>query len=202
MSLLLRLADPQQGIVTVGGKDIRDITVASLRRNVAIATQENILFTASVLENIRYAVPEADRDTVIAAARIACADEFINQLSQGYETPLGERATKLSTGQRQRIVIARALVKDSPILILDEPTAALDAETELRVMENLRQWGESRCVFLITHRLSTIRQAHNVLYLRDGRVAAFGPHDQLARDNDAYRSFIEAETGMSLGTQS
>lgn len=202
MSLLLRLADPQQGIVTVGGKDIRDITVASLRRNVAIATQENILFTASVLENIRYAVPEADRDAVIAAARVACADEFINQLSQGYETPLGERATKLSTGQRQRIVIARALVKDSPILILDEPTAALDAETELRVMENLRQWGESRCVFLITHRLSTIRQAHNVLYLRDGRVAAFGPHDQLARDNDAYRSFIEAETGMSLGTQS
>ena len=202
MSLLLRLADPQQGIVTVGGKDIRDVTVASLRRNVAIATQENILFTASVLENIRYAVPEADRDAVIAAARVACADEFINQLSQGYETPLGERATKLSTGQRQRIVIARALVKDSPILILDEPTAALDAETELRVMENLRQWGESRCVFLITHRLSTIRQAHNVLYLRDGRVAAFGPHDQLARDNDAYRSFIEAETGMSLGTQS
>ena len=201
MSLLLRLADPQTGAVTVGGKDIREITVASLRRWIAIATQENILFTASVLENIRYAVPEVDRDAVIAAARVACADEFIDQLSEGYDTPLGERATKLSTGQRQRIVIARALVKDSPILILDEPTAALDAETELRVMDNLRQWGESRCVFLITHRLSTIRQAHNVLYLRDGRVAAFGPHDQLTRDNDAYRSFVEAETGMSMETQ-
>jgi ABC-type multidrug transport system fused ATPase/permease subunit len=201
MSLLLRLADPQTGAVTVGGKDIREVTVASLRRWIAIATQENILFTASVLENIRYAVPEADRDTVIAAARVACADEFINQLSEGYDTPLGERATKLSTGQRQRIVIARALVKDSPILILDEPTAALDAETELRVMDNLRQWGESRCVFLVTHRLSTIRQAHNVLYLRDGRVAAFGPHDQLVRDNDAYRSFVEAETGISIEMQ-
>ncbi|HIG43372.1 MAG: ABC transporter ATP-binding protein [bacterium] len=201
MSLLLRLADPQKGAVTVGGKDIREITIASLRRRIAIATQENILFTASVLENIRYAVPDADRDAVIAAARIACADEFIVQLSKGYDTPLGERASKLSTGQRQRIVIARALVKDSPILILDEPTAALDAETELRVMDNLRQWGESRCVFLITHRLSTIRQAHNVLYLRDGRVAAFGPHDQLIRDNDAYRSFVEAETGMSIEAQ-
>lgn len=202
MSLLLRLADPQTGAVTVGGKDIREITIASLRRWISIATQENILFTASVLENIGYAVPDADRDAVIAAAKVACADEFISQLSEGYDTPLGERATKLSTGQRQRIVIARALVKDSPILILDEPTAALDAETELRVMDNLREWGESRCVFLITHRLSTIRQAHNVLYLRDGQVAAFGPHDQLAKDNDAYRSFIEAETGMSMEAQS
>ena len=135
MSLLLRLADPQTGAITVGGKAVNDVRVASLRRQVSIATQENILFTTSVLENIRYAVPEADRDAVMAAARIACADEFIDQLSQGYDTPLGERATKLSTGQRQRIVIARALVKDSPILILDEPTAALDAETELRVMD-------------------------------------------------------------------
>ncbi|NKB98972.1 MAG: ATP-binding cassette domain-containing protein [Pseudomonadales bacterium] len=201
MSLLLRLADPQTGMISVGGTDVREITIASLRRCMAIATQENILFTTSVLENIRYAAPDADRDAVIAAARIACADEFIDQLSQGYETPLGERATKLSTGQRQRIVIARALVKDAPILILDEPTSALDAETELRVMANLRQWGESRCVFLITHRLSTIRQAHNVLYLRDGRVAAFGPHDQLTRDNNAYRSFVEAETGMSMEVQ-
>ena len=201
MSLLLRLADPQQGVVTVGGKDIRDFKVDSLRRGVSIATQENILFTASVLENIRYAVPEADKDAVIAAAKVACADEFICQLSQGYDTPLGERATKLSTGQRQRIVIARALVKDSPILILDEPTAALDAETEKQVMENLRHWGESRCVFLITHRLSTIREANNVLYLRDGQVAAFGPHDLLVSDNEAYRSFVEAETGMSMEVQ-
>ena len=201
MSLLLRLADPQSGRVTLGGRDIRSVTLASLRRQISIATQENILFSTSVLENIRYPVPEADRDTVIAAAKIACADEFISQLSQGYDTPLGERATKLSTGQRQRIVIARALVKNSPILILDEPTAALDADTELRVMDNLRQWGESRCVFLITHRLSTIRQAHNVLYLREGRVAAFGPHDQLVQDNADYRSFVEAETGMSMEAQ-
>ena len=198
MSLLLRLADPQTGAITVGGKAVNNVTVASLRRQVSIATQENILFTTSVLENIRYAVPEADRDAVIAAARIACADEFIDQLSQGYDTPLGERATKLSTGQRQRIVIARALVKDSPILILDEPTAALDAETELRVMDNLCQWGASRCVFLITHRLSTIRQAHNVLYLHDGHVAAFGPHDQLLQDNNTYRSFVEAEAGIPM----
>ena len=202
MSLLLRLADPQSGEITVGGKDIRTLTLASLRQRISIATQENILFTASVLENIRYAAPKANRDTVIAAARVACADEFINQLSQGYDTPLGERATKLSTGQRQRLVIARALVKDSPILILDEPTAALDADTELRVMNNLRQWGESRCLFLITHRLSTIRRAHNVLYLRDGRIAAFGPHDQLIQDNTDYRSFVAAETGRAMASPS
>jgi len=201
MTLLLRLVDPQSGSVTVGGRDIRTVTLASLRRQISIATQENILFSTSVLENIRYAVPEADREAVIAAAKIACADDFISQLSQGYDTPLGERATKLSTGQRQRIVIARALVKNSPILILDEPTSALDADTESRVMDNLRQWGGSRCVLLITHRLSTIRQAHNVLYLRDGRVAAFGPHDQLIRDNTDYRAFVEAETGTSIEAQ-
>ena len=113
-----------------------------------------------------------------------------------YDTPLGERATKLSSGQRQRIVIARAIIKDAPILILDEPTAALDAETELRVLDNLKQWGENRSIFLITHRLSTIRQADKVVYLRDGIVLAQGTHDELVAETSAYREFVEAETGQ------
>ena len=196
MSLLLRLADPENGRITIDGKDLRSVTVASIRQHIALATQENILFSTSVLENIRFAKPEATREEVATAARVACADTFIEALSEGYGTPLGERATKLSTGQRQRIVIARAIIKDAPILILDEPTAALDAVTEQRVLDSLKAWGERRCIFLITHRLSTIRRADQIVYLRDGRVLGLGTHDELIESNDAYRAFVEAELGV------
>lgn len=174
---------------------MRDFTVASLRRNVAIATQENVLFSLNVLENIRYAAPEASPADAVAAARVACADAFIEALPEGFETALGERATKLSSGQRQRLVIARAVVKDTPILILDEPTAALDAETELRVLERLKRWGEGRAIFLITHRLSTIRQADQVVFLRDGGIDSIGRHDDLLEDGGSYAEFVAAETG-------
>ena len=136
-----------------------------------------------------------DLAIAIAAARVACADEFIEDLPQGYDTPLGERVTKLSTGQRQRLVIARAIIKNAPILILNEPTAALDAQTESRVLANLKEWGAERCVFLITHRLSTIRQADQVVYLRDGKVQALGTHDDLIAERGTYHAFVEAESG-------
>ena len=194
MALLLRLADPDTGRVEIDGTDIRTLTVKSLRSGVALATQENVLFSDTVLENIRYAVPGASRAAAVAAAKVACADEFIAALSEGYDTPLGERATKLSSGQRQRIVIARAVIKDAPILILDEPTAALDAETELGVLDNLKAWGRDRCVFLITHRLSTVRRATRVAYLRDGRIQALGSHDELMAAGGAYARFVNAET--------
>ena len=197
MSLLLRLADPDRGRIAVEGTDLRALTIASIRRHIALATQENILFSASVLDNIRFANPEATPAEVAAAARVACADTFVEALPDGYETPLGERATKLSTGQRQRLVIARAVVKDAPVLILDEPTAALDAATEQRVLASLKAWGERRCVFLITHRLSTIREADQIVYLREGRVLGTGTHDELVAGNDAYRSFVEAELGTA-----
>jgi len=193
MSLLLRLADPDTGRITIDGQPITDIRLDSLRDNIAIATQENLLFTGSVLENLSYARPSATREEVAAAARVACADEFIERLPQGYDTPLGQRATKLSTGQRQRLVIARALVKDTPILILDEPTAALDVETELTVMQNLLAWRRQRCVFLITHRLSSARNADQVVYMREGRIMARGPHDVLLRESTAYRAFVASE---------
>lgn len=195
MSLLLRLADPDTGNIEIDGIDLRRLQIDSLRSQIALATQENILFTDTVLENIRYAVPRATRAAAIEAAKVACADEFIKALPNGYDTPLGERATKLSSGQRQRIVIARAVIKDAPILILDEPTAALDAETELRVLNNLKVWGSGRCIFLITHRLSTIRRADTVAYLRDGRVGETGTHATLmGRPEGAYRRFVRAET--------
>ena len=194
MALLLRLADPDTGRIEIDGADIRTFTVDSLRGNIALATQENVLFSDTVLENIRYAAPGASRAAAIAAAEVACADEFISGLPQGYDTPLGERATKLSSGQRQRLVIARAVIKDAPILILDEPTAALDAETELKVLDNLKAWGRDRCVFLVTHRLSTVRRADRVAYLRDGRILSFGVHDELMAEGGAYEQFVNAET--------
>lgn len=195
MSLLLRLADPDTGSIEIDGIDLRTLQIDSLRSQIALATQENILFSDTVLENIRYAVPGATRTAVIEAAKVACADEFIEGLPNGFDTSLGERATKLSSGQRQRIVIARAVIKDAPILILDEPTAALDAETELRVLDSLKAWGSGRCIFLITHRLSTIRRADTVAYLHDGRVGEIGTHDTLmARSDGAYRRFVSLET--------
>lgn len=193
MLLLLRLMDPDDGTISIDGLDVRGLTIDALRSATSVATQENILFSTTVRENIRYAAPEADDAQVREAARVACADEFIDLLPNGYDTVLGERAAKLSSGQRQRLVIARAVAKQAPILILDEPTAALDAETEHRVLANLREWGRGRTIFLITHRLSTIRQADRVVLLRDGRVAEMGTHDDLMAAYGPYRRFVEAE---------
>jgi len=194
MALLLRLFDPDAGAVEVDDLDLRRIRLDSLRANVSIALQENILFGATVRENVRYAVPDASDEAVREAARIACADEFVRELPAGYDTLLGERGTKLSSGQRQRLSIARALLKDTPILILDEPTAALDAETEIRVLRNLHAWGRGRVIFLVTHRLSTIRQADRILVLRDGRLVEAGSHAELlGREGGAYRRMVEHE---------
>jgi ABC-type multidrug transport system fused ATPase/permease subunit len=194
MSLLLRLYDANGGAIRIDGIDIRQIDVDSLRANIAIALQENMLFGTTIRDNIRYAVPEASDAAVREAARIAVADEFIEKLPHGYDTLLGERGTKLSSGQRQRLSIARAILKDTPILILDEPTAALDAQTELRVLDNLTAWGKGRAVFLITHRLSTIRRADQVIFIQDGRVLEHGSHERLmATAGSAYRRLVEGE---------
>ena len=194
MALLLRLFDPDSGSIEIDGWDIRSFTVQSLRSNIAIALQENLLFGTTVRENVRYAVPEATDDQVRAAARVACADTFIAELPQGYDTLLGERGAKLSTGQRQRLSIARAILKDTPILILDEPTASLDAETEMALLHNIKAWGKGRAIFLITHRFSTIRLADRVVYLREGRVVESGSHAELmAQERGAYRRLTEFE---------
>ena len=194
MSLLLRLYDPNSGAIAINGTDLKDIRIAALRRSVATALQQNVLFAATVADNIAYAVSDVSPADIERAARIACADEFICRMPQGYLTELGERGGKLSTGQRQRLSIARAVLRDTPILILDEPTAALDAETEHRVLANLTEWGRERIVFLITHRLSTIRIADQIAFLENGIIAETGTHDELMqREQGAYRQFVAAE---------
>jgi ABC-type multidrug transport system fused ATPase/permease subunit len=194
VSLLLRLFDPDHGRIEVDGQDLRGYTLDSLRASVAIALQENLLFGTTVRENIRYAAPDASEDQVRKAARIACAEAFIDALPHGFDTALGERGSKLSTGQRQRLSIARAVIKDTPVLILDEPTASLDAETEVQVLKNLAQWGSGRAIFLITHRLSTIRRADKIIYLHEGEIVETGSHAELmSRADGAYRRFVELE---------
>jgi ABC-type multidrug transport system fused ATPase/permease subunit len=193
MLLLLRMFEYQQGRIELDGRDIRDFTFQSVRNNITLATQENILFSLSVMDNIRYARLDATDEEVREAASIACADEFIERLPEKYHTFLGEKAAKLSTGQRQRLVIARAILKDTPILILDEPTASLDAVTEQRIMTNIKAWAYKRTVFLITHRLSTVRLADKIVFLKDGSVIDHGSHTELMARPSDYRAFVEAE---------
>jgi len=195
MSLLLRLYDPGTGTIAINETDLKNIRIEDLRANIAIALQQNVLFAATVSDNIGYATENISSDDIVAAAKVACADGFIQEMADGYATELGERGGKLSTGQRQRLSIARAIVKDTPILILDEPTASLDAETEQQLLKNLSEWGRERVVFLITHRLSTIRDADQIAFLEDGRIREVGSHDALMAISDGrYRRFVAAET--------
>lgn len=201
LSLLLRLYDPTSGIVSVNGTDLRDIDLDDVRSHTAIALQKNVLFTSSVEENISFGNRDANHEEIVAAAKVACAHEFIEELEDGYKTQLGERGSKLSSGQRQRLTIARAVIRNDPILILDEPTASLDAKTEHDVLRNLSEWGGEKVVFLITHRLSTIRNADNIAFLDDGVVVEIGSHEELmSRPDGRYRAFVEAEEVGITGT--
>ncbi len=195
MSLLLRLFDTDAGDITINGTNLRDIRIADLRQNVAIALQQNVLFATSVADNIAYAAENVNEEAIREAATVACADEFIRALPGGYDTELGERGSRLSAGQRQRITIARAIVRNTPILILDEPTASLDAETEQAVLKNLANWGQERIIFLITHRLSTIRNADQIAFLKDGKISEIGNHDALmAIPDGSYRQYVMSES--------
>ncbi len=179
VSLIPRLFDPWQGRVTFDGIDIREIELASLRAEIALVLQEPFLLPVSVAENIAYGRPDASRDEIVAAARAAGVDAFIKTLPEGYETILGERGATLSGGEVQQLAIARALLKDSPVLILDEPTAALDAGSERRLLEALEQLTRGRTTFVIAHRLSTIRKADRIVVLESGRIVESGTHEEL-----------------------
>lgn len=192
-SLVPRFYDPVSGTVAIDGVDIREYTIASLRAAVGIVAQDTFLFNDTVLENIRYGSPQAPEAAVRAAAQAALADEFITQLPQGYATVIGERGAKLSGGQRQRLSIARALLKNAPILILDEATSHLDTESEMLVQGALANLMAGRTVLVIAHRLSTIRRADQIVVLDRGRITEVGTHDELVSGGGIYQRLHELQ---------
>jgi subfamily B ATP-binding cassette protein MsbA len=187
VNLIPRFYDVTEGAILVDGVDIRDVTLASLRAQIGMVTQDTVLFDDTIAANIAYGSPGASRERVEAAARAAHAHEFVATLPEGYETRIGERGQRLSGGQRQRLAIARALLKDPPILILDEATSSLDAESEHLVQDALVRLMENRTSFVIAHRLSTVRRADAIIVLERGMVREIGRHDELlARPNGVY----------------
>jgi ATP-binding cassette, subfamily B, bacterial len=192
-SLLPRFFDPWEGCIRIDTHDIRCIQLESLRQQMALVLQEPFLFPLSVAENISYGRPEASREEIEAAARAANARAFIERLPRGYDTVIGERGATLSGGERQRLAIARALLRDAPILILDEPTSALDAGTESLLMEAVERLMTGRTTFLIAHRLSTVRRADRILVLQDGRITESGTHAQLLQRGEFYAHLHEIQ---------
>jgi subfamily B ATP-binding cassette protein MsbA len=187
VNLIPRFYDVSSGAIRIDGLDIRDLTIRSLRASVGIVTQETVLFDDCIAGNIAYGSPAARREEIEAAARAAHAHEFIAALPDGYDTYIGERGQRLSGGQRQRLAIARALLKNSPILILDEATSSLDAESERLVQDALANLMRNRTSFVIAHRLSTVRRADDIIVLEGGRVVERGRHDDLlARAGGVY----------------
>jgi ATP-binding cassette subfamily B protein len=186
VSLLCRFYDVWAGRILLDGVDLRDYSLQSLRENVSLVLQEPFLFPISVAENIAFGRPESTREEIVEAARIAQADEFIMTLPDGYETVITERGNSLSGGEKQRIAIARALLKDAPILILDEPTSALDANTESKIFKALTKLMEGRTTFIISHRLSTIRRADQIITIKDGKIVETGTHESLLSAGNVY----------------
>jgi ABC-type multidrug transport system fused ATPase/permease subunit len=193
VSLIPRFYDPTAGVVKIDGRDVRDYAVNPLREQIGYVLQDTVLFRGTILENIAFGRPNATREEIVDAARLANADEFIARMPKGYETMVGERGSTLSGGQRQRLGIARVMVRNSPILLLDEPTAALDSESEKLVIEALERLMKGRTVVTIAHRLATIRDADKIIVISDGVVAESGNHDELMALNRIYAGLHHAQ---------
>jgi ATP-binding cassette subfamily B protein/subfamily B ATP-binding cassette protein MsbA len=186
VNLLVRFFDPWTGRITVDGMDLRDVRLRSLRQQVALVLQDAFIFPMTVAENIAYGRPDASREAIVAAARAANAHDFVTCLADGYDTVVGERGTTLSGGEKQRLSIARAFLKDAPILILDEPTSALDAHAESLLLDALQRLTRGRTTFIIAHRLSTIRDADRIVVVDGGRIVAQGRHAELLQQDGIY----------------
>ena len=195
LKLLPRLYDPDEGAVRIDGQDVRDVTLQSLRRSIGYVSQEPFLFFGTVRENVRYGTFDASDDEIEQAAKRAQANEFIENLPDGYDTMIGERGVKLSGGQRQRLALARTMLKDPAILVLDEATSAVDTETEALIQTQLAEFAADRTTFIIAHRLSTVRTADRILVLDDGRVVEDGTHEALLETDGLYANFWRVQTG-------
>jgi ATP-binding cassette, subfamily B, bacterial MsbA len=193
VNLLPRFYDVSTGAVRIDGLDVRDVTLASLRRQIGIVTQDTVLFDDTIAANIAYGMPEATSEAVEGAARAAHAHEFIQAQPLGYRTRIGERGQRLSGGQRQRLAIARALLRDAPILVLDEATSSLDSESERLVQEALAVLMRNRTSFVIAHRLSTIQRADIILVMERGRLVESGRHHELLALEGAYARLHRAQ---------
>jgi ATP-binding cassette, subfamily B, bacterial len=196
VKLLLRSYDIQAGRILIDGIDIRELSLFDLRRCIGWVSQDVFLFHGTVAENIRYGSFDATRDQIIHAAKLAEAHEFIEQLPQGYDTIVGERGQKLSGGQRQRLAIARAILKDPPILILDEATSAVDNETEAAIQRSLTKITQNRTTIAIAHRLSTIRSADCIYVMEQGQIVEQGTHEELLSLNGTYANLWAVQSGL------
>ena len=192
--LLQSLYTVQHGAIRYDGIDIREIDVLHLRRSIGVVLQDSFLFTGTVRENIAASKPQARFAEIVTAAQLAGAHDFIGELPQGYDTPLEESASNLSGGQRQRLAIARALLTEPRVLILDEATSALDPESEAIVQANLNLIAHNRTLFIVSHRLSMLKDADTILVLDQGRLDGAGPHRQLLQSSDLYRTLWETQT--------
>jgi len=195
IKLLLRFYDVTGGAVRLDGHDVRNLALADLRQNIALVSQDVYLFHGTVRENIAYVTPDAPIEEVVRAAQLAQLHDFVASLPEGYETLVGERGVKLSGGQRQRLSIARAILKNAPLLILDEATSSVDTETERAIQQSLRTITAGRTALIIAHRLSTIRHADRILVLRDGRVAEEGHHEELVARGGTYAELWHIQSG-------
>ena len=193
VSLVARFYDPLSGQVRIDGRDLRGYKLRSLRQQISFVLQENLLFHAPIWQNIAYGKPEATRDEIIRAAKLANADEFIVKMTEGYDTMVGERGVTLSGGQRQRIAIARAIIRDTPILILDEPTSGLDAASEELVFEALARLMEGKTSIVIAHRLATIRRADVIFVIKEGEIVERGTHEELLARGGLYADLYEIQ---------
>jgi ATP-binding cassette, subfamily B, bacterial len=201
VALLPRFYEPHSGRIVIDGEDIRNITLQSLRDHFSIVLQEPLLFSGSIAENIRYGRLEASHDEIIGAAEAANAHDFIMRLPRKYETILGERGAKLSGGERQRIAVARAFLRNSPILILDEPTSSIDTKTESVILDALERLMDGRTTFMIAHRLSTVRHADLLLVLQDGRIVEYGNHDELVARQGVYHQLYDLQMNHRVKTR-
>jgi ATP-binding cassette subfamily B protein/subfamily B ATP-binding cassette protein MsbA len=197
VSLLLRFFDPWIGTVKVDGVDIRDVRLHSLRRQVAMVLQEPFILPLTVAENIAYGKPDATETEIVAAATAASANEFIDRLPNGYHTVVGERGATLSGGEKQRLALARAFIMDAPILVLDEPTSAIDARTEGLLLVALKRLMANRTTFVVAHRLSTIQSADHIVVVDRGRIAEAGSHDQLINQNGLYAGLYRQQMNLA-----